>query len=49
MDFDYSDEQKHLKLEARRFLEHRCRPSAVRAVLADSSLSFDRSVWTGIA
>jgi len=33
MDFDYSDEQKRLQQEARRFLGDRCPPSAVRAVL----------------
>jgi alkylation response protein AidB-like acyl-CoA dehydrogenase len=49
MDFDYSDEQKQLKQQARRFLQDRCPPSAVRAVLEDSGRSFDRDLWAGIA
>jgi alkylation response protein AidB-like acyl-CoA dehydrogenase len=48
MDFDYSDEQKQLKQEARRFLQDRCPPSAVRAVLDASGRSFDRDLWAGI-
>src|ERR1700675_1091692 len=49
MDFDYSEEQKQLQREARRFLEDRCPPSAVRAVLENSELSFDRGLWAGLA
>jgi alkylation response protein AidB-like acyl-CoA dehydrogenase len=49
MDFDYSDEQKRLQQEARRFLVDRCPPSAVRAVLEGAHASFDRSLWAGIA
>jgi alkylation response protein AidB-like acyl-CoA dehydrogenase len=49
MDFDYSDEQKQLKQEARRFLQDCCPPSANRAVLDDYDRSFDRTVWEGIA
>jgi alkylation response protein AidB-like acyl-CoA dehydrogenase len=49
MNFDYSDEQKQLKHEARRFLADRCRPSAARAVLDDVASSFDRHVWSEIA
>lgn len=49
MDFDYSEEQKQLQQEARRFLENRCPPSAVRAVLENPELSFDRGLWTGMA
>jgi len=49
MDFDYSDEQKQLQQEARRFLEGRCPPSAVRAVLESSELSYDRGLWAGMA
>jgi len=49
MEFDYSEEQKQLQQEARRFLEDRCPPSAVRAVLENPDLSFDRGLWAGMA
>jgi hypothetical protein len=45
MDFDYSEEQRQLQQQARRFLKDRCPPSAVRAVLANPELSFDRGLW----
>jgi alkylation response protein AidB-like acyl-CoA dehydrogenase len=49
MEFDYSEEQKQLQQEARRFLEDRCPLSAVRAVLENPDLSFDRGLWAGMA
>jgi alkylation response protein AidB-like acyl-CoA dehydrogenase len=49
MDFDYSEEQKQLQQEARRFLLDRCPPSTVRAVLDNSAVSFDRRLWAGMA
>jgi alkylation response protein AidB-like acyl-CoA dehydrogenase len=49
MDFDYSGEQQQLQQEARRFLEDRCPPSAVRAVLENPELSLDRGLWAGMA
>ena len=49
MEFDYSEEQKQLQQEARRFLEDCCPPSAVRAVLEKPELSFDRRLWAGLA
>jgi alkylation response protein AidB-like acyl-CoA dehydrogenase len=49
MDFDYSGEQQQLQQEARRFLEDRCPPSAVRAVLENPELSLDRGLWAGVA
>src|SRR5258708_563175 len=49
MEFDYSEVQKQLQQEARRFLEDRCPPSAVRAVLENPDLSFDRGLWAGMA
>ena len=33
MNFDFSDEQKQLQDQARRYLADKCPPSAVRAVL----------------
>ncbi len=49
MEFDYSEVQKQLQQEARRFLEDRCPTSAVRAVLENPDLSFDRGLWAGMA
>src|SRR5260370_2511437 len=49
MDFDFSEEQKQLQQGARRFLEDCCPPSAVRAVLENPELSFDRGLWAGLA
>jgi acyl-CoA dehydrogenase len=48
MNFEFSDEQKQLKTEARRFLEAKCPPSAVRAVL-EGPQPFDRELWKGLA
>jgi alkylation response protein AidB-like acyl-CoA dehydrogenase len=48
MNFEFSDEQKQLKDEARRFLEAKCPPKAVRAVL-DGSEPFDRTLWKSLA
>jgi acyl-CoA dehydrogenase len=44
VNFDFSDEQKQLRDQARRFLGERCPPAAVRAVL-EGSQSFDRELW----
>ena len=44
MNFDFSDEQKQLRDQARRVLRERCPPAAVRAVL-EGSQSFDRDLW----
>ncbi|MDR3508839.1 MAG: acyl-CoA/acyl-ACP dehydrogenase [Caulobacteraceae bacterium] len=49
MNFDYTDDQKFLKTEARKFLEARCPPAAVRAVLDDASKSHDAALWKGVA
>jgi alkylation response protein AidB-like acyl-CoA dehydrogenase len=48
MNFDFSDEQKQLRSEARRFLSEKCPPRAVRAVL-DGKMPFDRELWKGLA
>jgi len=45
MNFDFSDDQKLLKSEARRFLEGRCPTSKVRAVLDDPARSYDSDLW----
>jgi alkylation response protein AidB-like acyl-CoA dehydrogenase len=48
MNFDFSDEQKQLRDQARRFLSEKSPPKAVRAVL-DGQASYDRGLWKGLA
>jgi alkylation response protein AidB-like acyl-CoA dehydrogenase len=48
MNFDFSDEQKQLRDEARKFLAGKCPPKAVRAVL-DGHAPYDRELWKGLA
>ena len=49
MNFDFTDDQKFLKGEARKFLDARCPVSAVRAVLDDPAKSHDAGLWKSIA
>ena len=49
MNFDFSDDQKHLKGEARRFLEANCPPSRVRAVLDHPEKGYDEALWQAVA
>ncbi len=49
MNFDFSDDQKFLKSEARKFLEGRCPTSKVRAVLNDPAKSYDEALWKEVA
>ena len=49
MDFDFSDEQKFLKTEARKFLGANCTPARVRAVLDDPAVSYDKALWRDVA
>jgi alkylation response protein AidB-like acyl-CoA dehydrogenase len=48
MNFDFSDEQKELRDQARKFLAEKCPPKAVRAVL-DGKAPYDRDLWKGLA
>jgi acyl-CoA dehydrogenase len=48
MNFDFSDDQKQLRDQARRFLAEKCPPKAVRAVLEGKADS-DRALWKGLA
>src|SRR6478735_2827499 len=48
MNFDFSDEQKQLRDEARKFLAEKCPPKAVRTVL-DGKQPYDRELWKGLA
>ncbi len=47
MDFEFSDEQKQLGAEARRFLQAKCPPAAVRAVL-EGPQAYDAALWRGL-
>ena len=48
MNFDFSDDQKQLRDEARKFLASKCPPKAVRQVL-DGKASYDKELWKGLA
>ena len=48
MDFDFPDELKQLRAQARRFLADRCPPAAVRRAL-EGGTGFDRTLWADIA
>jgi acyl-CoA dehydrogenase len=48
MNFDFSDEQKQLKDQARRFLADKCPTQAVRAIL-EGPEPFDRKLWQALA
>ena len=48
MNFDFSDDQKQLRDEARKFLAEKCSPKAVRAVL-DGNATYDKELWKGLA
>src|SRR6202171_3005824 len=48
MNFDFSDEQKQLREEARKFLAEKCLPKAGRTVL-DGKAPYDRELWKGLA
>ncbi|HEY8336194.1 MAG TPA: acyl-CoA dehydrogenase family protein [Tardiphaga sp.] len=48
MNFDFSDDQKQLRDQARRFLAEKCPPKAVREVL-DGKATHDKALWKGLA
>ena len=48
MNLDFSDEQKLLRDQVRRFLEQRCPPAAVRAVL-EGEAGYDAALYAGLA
>ncbi|MEH6410110.1 MAG: acyl-CoA dehydrogenase family protein [Hyphomonas sp.] len=45
MNFDFSEDQKFLANEARKFLESQCSMAEVRAVLNDDTKAFNEGVW----
>jgi alkylation response protein AidB-like acyl-CoA dehydrogenase len=49
VNFDYTDDQKQLKDEARRFLDARSPLTAARAVLSNPSADYDANLWRGVA
>jgi alkylation response protein AidB-like acyl-CoA dehydrogenase len=49
MNFDFSDDQKFLKSEARKFLSAECPVSRVRQVLDDDAKAYDAALWTAVA
>ena len=49
MNFDYSDDQKFLKSEARKFLDARATAKVTRAVLDDASKSYDPELGKAVA
>src|SRR4051794_35489226 len=48
MNFDFSDDQKQLRDQARKFLSEKCSPKAVRVVL-DGKAPYDKELWKGLA
>ncbi len=48
MNFDFSDDQKQLRDQARRFLAEKCTTKAVRQVLEGKD-TYDRALWKGLA
>jgi alkylation response protein AidB-like acyl-CoA dehydrogenase len=49
MNFDYSDDQKMLKDEARKFLASKCDTKVVRGVLDNEDRAYDEALWKGVA
>ena len=49
MNFDFSDDQKYLGEQARKFLADKCPTSEVRRVLDDPDMSHHEALWSGVA
>jgi alkylation response protein AidB-like acyl-CoA dehydrogenase len=49
MNFDFSDDQKFLKAEARKFLDANCGTARVRGVLDDEGKAYDAALWKAVA
>lgn len=49
MNFDFSDDQKSLKDEARRFLSEKAGAKVTRRVLDDAAVSYDEGLWRAVA
>ncbi len=48
MNFDFSDDQKFLKAEARKFLDANCPTARVRGVLDAPDKAYDAALWKGV-
>jgi len=48
VNFDFSEDQKYLGEQARKFLADKCPPSEVRKVLDDAGTSHQAGLWRGI-
>ncbi|MEY2928090.1 MAG: hypothetical protein RL367_2567 [Pseudomonadota bacterium] len=48
MNFDFSDEQKALQDEARKFLAAKCPPDKVRALLSNDAADHDAELWAQV-
>jgi len=48
MNLDFSDDQKALQAQVRRFLSEKCRPEAVRSIL-EGPEPYDRALYAGLA
>lgn len=49
MNFDFSDEQKMLRDQARKFLEERCSRKVVRGVLNSAAVFHDAALWQAVS
>ena len=49
MNLDFTDDQKFLKAEARKFLQARCPSAVTRRVLDDPTASYDPALWRAVA
>ena len=49
MNFDFSDDQKLLRDQARKFLQDKCDRSLVRSILEDSDQKYSENLWKDIA
>ncbi len=49
MNFDFNDDQKFLKSEARKFLDGECPTTRVRAVLEGKPEAYDEALWKAVA
>ena len=49
MNFDFSDDQKSLKDQARKFLADKSAIKVVRGVLDNEAKSYDEALWRGVA
>ncbi|SVE07075.1 uncharacterized protein METZ01_LOCUS459929, partial [marine metagenome] len=48
MNFDFSDDQKLLRDQARKFLQDKCDRSVVRSILEDNKQKYSKELWKDI-